>query len=319
MSKVEKTSKRDDHPRVVVVGSINMDLVIRCPELPRPGQTILGRSVCELPGGKGANQAVAAARMGGRVSMIGRVGDDAFGKELINHLNTEGVDTSSMKVTSQTPSGLAVVSVDDHAENSIVVIPGANAELSVDDVQAASAQIESADILLVQLEISLKTVEAAVAIAHKAGVKVLLDPAPSVGRLPESLLQCDLICPNVTEAEAILGRSFVDSQDIKRGAQELVALGYQRVMITWGARGAIFCDGERMSHVPGFEVDAVDTTASGDAFAGTLAVAWCAEGAIEAAMVRANAAGAIVASRSGAQTAMPTAEEVESLLSARSG
>ena len=307
-----------NQPKVVVVGSINMDLVIRCPKLPRPGETVMGSTVCELPGGKGANQAVAAARMGGRVSMVGRVGDDAFGAKLIEQLKSEGVNTEYVVVTSNEASGLAVVSVDDHAENSIVVVPGANAKVSVEDVYEARTLIENADVLLVQLEIGLETVEAAMELAGKSGARILLDPAPSIGRLTSRLLDCDLICPNVSEAESILGRRFVDSDDVIAAPRELVELGCPRAIITLGEEGSLVCEDGEVSKVPGFSVAAVDTTAAGDSFAGTLAVTWCEQQDLVSAMKRANAAGAIVASRFGAQTAMPTVAEVESLLSDRS-
>lgn len=303
-----------NQPRVVVVGSINMDLVIRCPELPRPGETVMGLTAVELPGGKGANQAVAASRMGGSVTMIGRVGDDAFGQKLIQQLKLEGVNTDRVIVTPQTASGLAVVSVDNHAENSIVVVPGANAMVSVDDVVAAKSLIEQADILLIQLEVAVETVEAAVEVARNAGTKIVLDPAPSIGRLTSKLIHCDLICPNLSEAESILGRRFADREDAVAAARELVELGCRRAIITLGAEGSLVCEGGDVTHVSGFSVEAVDTTASGDAFAGTLAVTWCQQENLVLAMKRANAAGAIVASRAGAQVAMPTAEEVESLL-----
>lgn len=302
-----------NQPHVVVVGSINMDLVVRCPSLPKPGETILAEDVQELPGGKGANQAVAASRMGGAVSMVGRVGDDAFGSELLKHLRDQGVETSHVRVSSEKASGLAVVSVDDKGENSILVVPGANACVSQEDVWASRELIQNADVLLVQLEIPVETVVAAVKIANQRGVKVVLDPAPSIGLLPEELKQVDLICPNVPEAEAILNCEIFDRASAESAATKLHERGFLKTVITLGENGALYTQEGSSVHAKGFEVAAVDTTAAGDAFAGTLAVQWNGQNDLGQAVAFANAAGALTAGRLGAQTAMPDAEEVQAI------
>ena len=300
-------------PHVVVVGSINMDLVVRCPSLPRPGETVLAADVQELPGGKGANQAVAASRMGGAVSMVGRVGDDAFGSQLVNHLRDQGVETSHVRVSSNKASGLAIVSVDDRGENSILVVPGANACVSEEDVWASQELIRNADVLLVQLEIPVQTVVAAVNIARQSGVKVVLDPAPCNGLLPEELQQADLICPNVSEAEVILNCEISDLASAESAAENLYERGFKRAVITLGENGALYTHKGASVHAKGFEVAAVDTTAAGDAFAGTLAVHWHGENDLGQAVAFANAAGALTAGRLGAQTAMPDAEEGQAM------
>ncbi len=213
-----------DRPvHVVVVGSINMDLIARVDQLPRPGQTVAGRELLELPGGKGANQAVAAARLGARVTFIGRVGDDGFGTRLLESLRGEQIDIGYVITTANCSSGVAIVCVEQHGENSIVVIPGANGRLSPNDITASEAVIAAADVLLVQLETPLDTVTTAITTARKHGVLTIFDPAPAPNSLPDELLDVDVLCPNQSEAAAISGGAVSSTEDAIRAAGQLRA------------------------------------------------------------------------------------------------
>jgi ribokinase len=303
---------------IVVVGSLNMDLVVRCP-IPRPGQTVAGGDLREVPGGKGANQAVAAARLAaGRcpVRMVGRVGDDAFGDRLVRQLDEDGVDADHVGRLAGVPSGTAVILVDDGGENAIVVSPGANGRLAPADVP----DLAGAAVVLLQLEVPAETVAAAIGRAR--GAWVILDPAPvpAGGTLPAALYGVDLITPNQTEAEALTGVPVASADDAGRAAAVLVDRGAKRVVVKLGAGGCAVSertDGGRIvtTHVPGFAVTAVDTTAAGDSFNGALAVALAeGMGLLEAARF-ANAAGALAATRPGAQSSLPTRAEVDRLVS----
>jgi ribokinase len=300
-------------PRITVLGSINMDLVIRCENLVRPGETVHARSSSEVCGGKGANQAVAAARAGGLVSMVGRVGDDAFAERLLANLRREGVATEHVRAAEDCASGLAVVAVERTGQNAIYVVGGANARLSVEDVAAARATIQASDLLLLQLEVPLAAVLAARRIAQAAGVRVILDPAPAPRRFPEELLQVDLLCPNESEASVLLGTPVEDEAQAASAARELQRRGAAHVAVTLGGHGTLLCDGDSTRRIPAPHVTAVDTTAAGDAFAGALAVFWAEGQRLEEAVARANAAGAIAASRHGAQPGMGNRSEIEAL------
>ncbi len=302
-------------PKVVVLGSINMDLVIRCERLPRPGETIIARSSQEVPGGKGANQAVAAARLGGHVSMIARVGNDAFAGRLLENLQREQVHTESVLQCEDTASGIAIVNVEDSGENSILVVPGANHRLSPDDVAQARPLIESADVLLAQLEVPLSTVQSAFTLARSLGKRLILNPAPMPTDFPAALFEVDLICPNQSEASALLGIPIQTVDDAKQAVEQLLARGSKAAIITLGGQGAVVHDGQQVTWIPPFPITPVDTTAAGDAFAGALAVRWS-EGAtlLEAARFAA-AAGAFAATQPGAQPGMPHRPQLLSLMS----
>ncbi len=300
-------------PRITVLGSINMDLVVRCDVLPRPGETRLAETSREICGGKGANQAVAAARAGGDVSLIGRVGDDAFSSRLVANLQREGINCESILATEDCASGLAVVAVERSGQNSILVVPNANARLSVADVQAAQAVIEASDVLLVQLEVPLSTVLAALEIARAAKVRIILDPAPAPAACPAPLLDVDLICPNETEAAAIVGIGGDRVDQVELTARELHRRGARNVALTLGPRGTFLLNEEKSEIIASFPVTAVDTTAAGDAFAGALAVFWAEEADLATAVRLANAAGALAATREGAQPGMATRDEIQQL------
>ncbi|MBL8815909.1 MAG: ribokinase [Planctomyces sp.] len=300
---------------VVVVGSINMDLVVRSERLPRPGETLIGRDFDEIPGGKGANQAVAAARLGASVTMIGRVGSDAFGETLRRGLESEHVHVQHVLVTAGVSSGVAVIGVEDSGQNCITVVPGANGRLMPEDLSSAEDVIRVADVMLLQLEIPVTTVLAAIDIAHRHGIRIILDPAPAVKVVPPHLLEVDLVCPNETEAEMLTGISVRSVADAARAAKRLQQLGATEAIITLGDRGALFCDRNGVCElVEPCCINAVDTTASGDAFAAALGLR-IAEGAdLRTAVQFACAAGAVAACREGAQQAMPIRADVESMV-----
>jgi ribokinase len=293
-----------------------MDLVIRCHHLPVPGETCIGLDTVEICGGKGGNQAVAAARAGGDVCMIGRVGDDGFAQRLKNGLEAEQIDCQLLQASENCASGIAVVMVEASGQNSIMVVPGANGQLTVDDVNAAAELIQSCDVLVLQLEVPIKTVLAAIHVARKAEttqhqVRVLLDPAPAIRNYPAELLAVDVLCPNESEAEILLGRKIITDEELETAAWDLHCMGAKHVILTLGDRGALLCDGQSITKFAPYSVSAIDTTAAGDAFAGALAVYWMKTGSLHEAISYANAAGALAASKSGAQPSLPTMEQIE--------
>ena len=288
-----------------------MDLVVRCTELPLAGQTLLAQSSSEFCGGKGANQAVAAALSGGEVSMLGAVGDDAFATRLINNLRMHGVNCDSTTQHDGVASGLAIIAVDLSGQNSIMVVPGANSKLSKSSVQAAETLLKGSDCLMIQLETPIESVLEGIRLARRYGVRVILDPAPAPSEIVPSLLQVDLICPNETEASDLTQMPVTNAKEAKAAAKQLQDLGAKNVVITMGSEGAILRQGETTTLIPAIPVDAIDTTAAGDAFAGALAVRWSQTNNLLNAVRYANAAGAIAASRAGAQTSIATQKEIE--------
>jgi ribokinase len=304
-----------DKPRILVVGSINMDLVVRSPHMPAPGETVLGSGFVTSPGGKGANQAVAAARLGGHGRFIGRLGQDAFGEQLLAGLRAEGIDCTHIMTTPDAPTGVAIIVVDSHGENSIVVASGANHLVSPDDIFSAAGAFEQVQVVVLQLELPLPTVRAAIQLARRHGCKIVLDPAPAQPNLPSELCEVDIISPNVTEAELITGQRSVDESSDKLVASELIERGAKAVVLKLGSRGSmvVTADGH-MARVGAYNVDIVDTTAAGDAFTAALAVNVAQGMELIAAAKFANAAGAIACTRLGAQSAMPTRDEVRMLM-----
>ena len=290
---------------VLVIGSINMDLVVAADRFPGPGETVLGQSFCTFPGGKGANQAVAAARLGAKVTMIGCVGDDAFGKELRDILAREGVDTRFVQTVAGVSSGVATITLS-QSENSIVVVPGANHALTAESLKAAEAAFQSADVVLCQLEIPLPVVETAAEIAAGLGKPFLLNPAPAMALPPALLERVTLLTPNEHELARVFG---LDGDDWKA----VLAAHPQRVLMTHGADGAWFAgmDGA-LQQQKSFEVAAVDTTGAGDTFNGAVAAFW---GKPMGEVARlACAAGALSVTKKGAQRGMPTREALAAFL-----
>lgn len=302
-------------PRIVVVGSINMDLVYHVARLPQPGETLTGTSFQQVHGGKGANQAVAAARMNADVSMTGRIGDDAFGAALIAGLRDESVDVSHVTMSVGTSSGLAVIGVEDSGQNCIAVIPGANGLVTSTDVVAAETVIAAADVLLLQLEIPVAAVITAIRIARQHDVLTILDPAPALKTFPAELLCVDVICPNESEASMITGLPVTNVAEAMAAARHLRSLGAKTAVITLGSHGCVVCDeSDNPQCLPSFPVTAVDTTAAGDAFAGALGFCLAQGQPIPDALRFASAAGAFASTRHGAQPAMPRYDEVVALL-----
>ncbi len=301
--------------RIVVVGSINLDLVVACARLPQAGETVAARSFDEIPGGKGANQAVAAARLGADVAMIGRLGDDAFGRRLREGLVAAGVDDGFVLDTPNCASGVALITVDARGENTIAVVGGANARLTAVDVEACEAAFRDANALLVQLETPLDAILAAVRMARRYGLKVIVDPAPAVDSLPAELLSADVLCPNETEAALLLGHAVENVEQARRAAQWLCSQGAGVAIVKRGEHGVVVAaKGEPCREVASYSVNAVDATGAGDAFAGALGVALAEGTPIDEAITFACAAGAVAASRIGAQPAMPTRDEILQLM-----
>lgn len=300
--------------KIVVLGSSNTDLVVRAQRMPEAGETVLGDKFVMAAGGKGANQAVAVARLGGDVQFIAKLGCDMFGDKAVEGYKAEGLDASTILRDESAPSGVALITVDDNAENCIVVAPGANNKLSCSDVEAMRAYIEGAQYLLMQLEVPMEVVEYAASIAHAAGVKVVLNPAPAAEISAELLSKLELITPNRTEIQLLTGVAVSDLESAERAAKVLLERGVRKVVVTLGSMGALVCDGEQFVHVQARKVEPVDTTAAGDTFNGAMCVALC-EGAPLAEAVRfATAASSIAVTRFGAQPSIPSREEVDALL-----
>jgi ribokinase len=305
---------------ITVVGSLNMDFVVQVAVLPRPGETVRGEGFATIPGGKGANQATAAGKLGGRVRMVGRVGDDVFGRQLRDSLAAAGVDTTAVGATPATPSGVALIFVEAGGQNEIVVAAGANGRLAPADVDGA-LRGAAGGFLLLQLESPMETVERAAALGRQHGMTVILDPAPA-GPLAEALLGCvDVLTPNESEAMALLGRGegTVSLDDAPEVARALRERGPRAVVLKMGEKGAFVDDGTEGRHVPGLEVEAVDATAAGDTFNGALAVALAEGRGMAGALAFANAAAAISVTRLGAQASIPGRAEVDAVLARRAG
>ena len=300
--------------RVLVVGSSNTDMIVRVPHIPRPGETILGGEFTMAGGGKGANQAVAAARAGGLVTFVARIGDDVFGERALAGFAADGIDTRFVLRTAGAASGIALIDVDDRGENSISVASGANALLSAADVESAADAFAAADIVLVQLESPIETVEAAVRKAGERGIPVILNPAPA-RPLDEGLLsRVSVLTPNENEAELLSGIAVRDEGGVRSAAARLRARGPATVVITMGERGAYASSTEFEALVPAFKVQPVDTTAAGDVFNGALAVALAEKRTLKDALRFAQAAAAISITRPGAQPSAPTRAEIEKLI-----
>jgi ribokinase len=299
---------------VLVVGSSNTDMIIRVPHIPKPGETILGDAFSMAAGGKGANQAVAAARAGGRVRFIARVGDDLFGRQALDGFAHDGIDVRSVLATPGAASGIALITVDVRGENSISVASGANALLSVADVEAAGDAFAAADIVLLQLESPLETVEAAARAAKGRGIPVILNPAPARD-LDDGLLRgVSVLTPNEHEAAMLAGMEVESEQDMREAAARIRARGPRTVVITLGDRGVYASSEGFEGLVPAFKVVPVDTTAAGDVFNGALAVALAEKRPLPDALRFAQAAAAISVTRPGAQPSAPTRAEIDSFL-----
>jgi ribokinase len=306
-------------PRITVVGSYNTDLVVRTPRMPIKGETIIGGPFFTGPGGKGANQAVAAARLGADVTMVVKLGADSFGDQAEENLVREGIRPDCVMRTEETPTGAALIFVDKDGENMIVVAAGANELLTPVDVDQAHQAITEADVLLVELEVPMETVERAIHLAHEAGVNVLLNPAPGQPLSPEMLRLVDVLTPNETETQIITGLPVRNPQEVEEAAQKLLAQGVGTVVVTLGAKGALIVTPDETQRVPGQPVKVVDTTGAGDAFNGALAVALAEAKELVKAVAFANTVAALQVTRLGTAPAMPYRDEVERFRLQRNG
>jgi ribokinase len=300
---------------IVVVGSSNTDMILKLDRIPRPGETLLGGEFVTAAGGKGANQAVAAARAGGAVTFVARVGQDMFGERAVAGFVDSGINVEHVQYDNA-PSGVALIFVSEGGENSIGVASGANAQLSPADVRSAAKAISAADIVVMQLETPLETIQAAAELAAANGATVILNPAPAQP-LPDTLLKhISILTPNETEAELLTGVTVTDEASCNRAAGILLGKGVETVIITLGSRGAFIASATSQELVSGFKVEPVDTTAAGDTFNGALAVALAEGMPITDAVRFANAAAAISVTRMGAQPSAPSREEIDALLGA---
>ncbi|HRP57444.1 ribokinase [Agriterribacter sp.] len=295
---------------ILVIGSSNTDMVVRSNRIPLPGETILGGDFFMNAGGKGANQAVAAARLGGNVAFIGRVGNDIFGEQSITQLKREGIDSEAIITDPVHPSGVALITVDEAGENCIVVAPGANAFLSPSDIIRHRNKIAEADIILLQLEIPLETINEVIALARKNHKKVILDPAPACPLPKEIFTDLFLLTPNKVEAEMLTGVKIGSVSDCERAVQVFKAKGVRNSIITLGESGSYVNSETFSGHIPSVKVRAADTTAAGDVFTAAVAVALAEDQPVEAAVQFATKAAAIAVSRQGAQASAPYRREM---------
>jgi len=305
--------------KIVVVGSSNTDMIVKTSKIPKPGETVIGGTFSMAAGGKGANQAVAAARAGGEVVFIARVGDDLFGRQALEGFREDGIRSDHIVRDRKAASGVALIFVDAKGENSIAVASGANAALSPADVRNAKAVIASADILLMQLETPIETVETAAEIASKHGVRVVLNPAPARPLGGTLLKRISVLTPNESEAELLTGIRIRNDKDAARAAEALLKKGVELVLITLGAKGAYVNGSEFQGVIRSFRVKAVDTTAAGDVFNGALAVALAEKQPLCEAVRFANAAAALSVTKLGAQPSAPRRKEIEALLTHSAG
>ncbi|MCQ6255279.1 ribokinase [Pseudomonas sp. Q11] len=301
--------------KVVVIGSLNMDLVTRAPRLPKGGETLIGESFCTIPGGKGANQAVAAARLGAKVSMVGCVGSDAYGQQLRGALLDEGIDCQSVSIVAGS-SGVALIVVDDNSQNAIVIVAGANGVLTPDVLDRFDEVLQSADVIICQLEVPDATVGHALKRGRELGKTVILNPAPASRALPADwYASIDYLIPNESEAAVLSGLTVDSLETAEAAATQLIAAGAGKVIVTLGAQGLMFANGASFEHFPAPLVKAVDTTAAGDTFVGGFAAA-LADGKSEVEAIRfGQVAAALSVTRAGAQPSIPTWLEVQAFKS----
>ena len=303
--------------KILVLGSSNTDMTVKTSTLPAPGETVLGGDFTMSPGGKGANQAVAAIRAGGEVSFICKVGRDQFGDNALAHYSEEGIDISA-SLRSDRPSGVALITVDRDAENCIVVASGANADFSVEDVRNSRALLQSCDILLMQLEIPIPAVVEAARIASAAGATVVLNPAPYC-ELPEEVFRhVSLFIPNRTELSSFSGVEVSDVESAVRAAGVLFGKGVGKMIVTMGSRGSLIVEKDGHEFIPALKVDAVDTTGAGDTYCGALCVALAEGKTLPEAARFATASSAISVTKMGAQTAIPSRAEIDAFLKSNS-
>ncbi len=299
---------------IVVIGSSNMDLVAKAPRIPVAGETLTGTDFFMLPGGKGANQAVAAAKLGAEVVFVAKLGKDVFASKSLENFESVNINTKHIEQIDGVPSGTAIIAVDDNGQNVIIVIPGANGKLMPADVDKAESDIANAAVVVCQLEVPIETVEQAAKLAKKNNVPFILDPAPARELTDELLGMVDIIKPNETEAEILTGIKVTDQASAAKAADALLSKGVETVIITLGEKGLMLATKDSKEMIANNKVKAVDSTAAGDAFTGSLAYGLANGESLKEAAVYANAVAAISVTRLGAQSSMPTKEEVDAFI-----
>ncbi len=305
--------------KITVVGSLNMDLVVKMPRIPSPGETLIGGEFKTHPGGKGANQAVAAARMGGDVYMVGCTGEDAFGRELRSTLEKDGINTSCVFTHPTAATGVALIQVDSQGRNSIAVAPGANYQLTGEDVKQAFEKIGHFDILVVQFEIPIETVYSAVKLGAQRGARIIVNPAPAQVLPPDVLSLVDYLIPNEFELAILINKSGMTKDEINENISLIREFGCKNCIVTLGRDGSMIVDNAgHETHIPAYCVQAVDTTAAGDCFVGALAVGLSEGKPLEEATKFASAAASISVTREGAQPSIPSRDEVQKFINERS-
>lgn len=295
--------------KICVIGSLNMDLVVNVCEMPKKGQTLIGSNFKEIPGGKGANQAVAAARLGGDVYMIGKVGNDGFGESLLKQLKADKVNTDYVQVE-EGPSGVALITVDKNAENSIVVSPGANFKLTEVDIDRCIDGIKESNTVVIQLETPIDTIKYALEKSKELGKFTILNPAPAVKLSDDIIKNVDLLTPNETELEILSGVSIKCEDDIKKAANVMLEKGVKQLIVTLGSKGSLYLDKDNMEFKKSYKVEAVDTTAAGDSYTGALSVALSQNKSVDEAMDFASKVGALCVTKIGAQTSIPSLYDI---------
>jgi len=305
---------KKDAPKIAVVGSSNMDLVVKSKRIPAVGETILGGDFIMVPGGKGANQAVAAAKLGAEVYFIAKLGNDVFAEQSLDNFKKETVNTKHVIQTNEAPSGVALIMVDDEGNNLIVVAPGANQTLLPADVKRAESDIASCGAVVAQLEVPLETIEFAAKMANDLKVPFVLDPAPAQELGPELLRMVDVLTPNETEAQILTGIEVTDEESARAASKNLLERDIKAVILTLGGKGFLLADKKEARYVSAQKVDAVDSTAAGDAFTGSLAVGIAENKALLDAALFANYVAALSVTKMGAQSSMPTLQEVKSFM-----
>ncbi len=305
-------------PGICVVGSSNIDLTFRTSRLPRPGETLAGQAFQLGFGGKGANQAVMAARLGARVAMIARVGNDVFGEQTLQNFQQQGIDTTYVLHDSEKPTGTAAIVVEDSGQNCILIVPGANAALTPEDVRAAESMIRESSLVLCQLEVALETTREALLLARADGVRTILNPAPAIPLSDEVLRLTDFCIPNETEVELLTGQRVTTPDEAKLAAQILQQRGAGAVLVTLGERGVVVVD-DGCKHIPAPTVPAVDASGAGDAFIGSLAVFLLEGRSLHEAARLANRVAALSVTRPGTQTSFPIRTDLDAFLGRESG
>lgn len=295
---------------IVVVGSANVDLVANVSKMPRKGETVIGSDFNQITGGKGANQAVAIARLGGKVAMIGKVGNDDFGHKLISGMKLDHINTKFIGKIDGVPTGVALITVDEKGENSIIVIPGANYQVLEEDIEGAKGLIENSHVVMTQLEIPMDTVRYTLKISKGKGKYTILNPAPAQIIDREIIENVDLLTPNETELEILSGVTIKEEEDIKRAVDKLISFGVKELIITLGEKGSIYANDTTFKKYPSYKVTPVDTTGAGDSFNAAIAVGLSQGKSIDEVIDFASKVGALTVTKRGAQSSLPYLEEV---------